>query len=124
VGLVAAGVPGPIPNTARNQANLWTTYEFDDDLELGAGMNYVGRRDAGADNATVPGSVIVAKVPAYVTFDAMIGYRLTDNFALQLNATNLTDEYYYANSYFTRPGENHTVPGAGRTVLLTANLSL
>ena len=124
VGLVAAGMPGPIPNTARNQANLWTTYEFDDDLKLGAGMNYVGRRDAGADNATVPGSVIVAKVPAYVTFDAMIGYRLTDNFALQLNATNLTDEYYYANSYFTRPGENHTVPGAGRTVLLTANLSL
>ena len=124
VGLVAAGVPGPIPNTARNQANLWTTYDFDDGLKVGAGMNYVGRRDAGTDNATVPGSVIVAKVPAYVTWDAMIGYRFTDTFGLQLNGYNLTDEYYFANSYFTRPGENHTVPGAGRTFLLTANVSL
>ena len=124
VGLVAAGVPGPIPNTARNQANLWTSYEFDDDLKVGTGLNYVGRRDAGTDNATVPGSVIVAKVPAYVTWDAMIGYRFTDTLALQFNGYNLTDEYYFANSYFTRPGENHTVPGAGRTFLLTANVSL
>jgi catecholate siderophore receptor len=124
VGLVAVGVPGPIPNTARNQANLWTTYEFDDDLKIGIGLNYVGRRDAGADNATAPGSVIVAKVPAYVTWDAMIGYQFTDTFGLQLNGYNLTDEYYFANSYFTRPGENHTVPGAGRTFLLTANVSL
>ena len=123
VGLVAAGVPGPIPNTARNQANLWSIYEFSDDLKIGAGMNYVGRRDAGTDNATVPGLVIVAKVPAYVTWDAMVGYKFTDTFGLQLNGYNLTDEYYFSNSYFTRPGENHTVPGAGRTFLLTANLS-
>lgn len=123
VGLVAAGVPGPIPNTARNQANLWSIYEFSDDLKIGAGLNYVGRRDAGTDNATVPGSVTVAKVPAYITWDAMVGYQFTDTFGLQLNGYNLTDEYYFSNSYFTRPGENHTVPGAGRTFLLTANLS-
>ncbi len=124
LGLIAVGVPGPIPNTARNQANLWTTYEFDDDLKIGTGLNYVGRRDAGTDNATISGSVIVAQLPAYITWDAMIGYQCTDTFALQLNGTNLTDEYYFANSYFTKPGENHSIPGAGRTFLLTANVSL
>jgi len=124
VGLVAPGVAGPIPNTARNQANLWTTYEFDDGVKLGTGVNYVGRRDAGTDSATTPGTVTVAKIPAYATWDAMIGWRITDAFALQLNAYNLTDAYYFANSYFTRPGENHIVPGAGRTVLLTLNASL
>jgi catecholate siderophore receptor len=122
VGLIAAGVPGPIPNTARDQGNLWTTYELDDDLTLGTGLNYVGRRDAGTDNLTIPGSVIVAKVPAYVTWDAMVEYKLNDQLELQLNGYNLTDAYYFANSYFTRPGENHTVPGAGRTLLLTLNI--
>ena len=122
VGLVAAGVPGPIPNTARNQGNLWTSYDFGDDFEIGTGLNYVGRRDAGTDNMTVPGSIIVAKVPAYITWDAMVEYKLNDRIELQLNGTNLTDAYYFANSYFTRPGENHTVPGAGRTVMLTLNI--
>ena len=28
-GLVAADTPGPIPNVAHNQANIWTEYTFD-----------------------------------------------------------------------------------------------
>ena len=47
--------------------------------------------------------------------------RITDH--ILEHGYNLTDEYYFANSYFTRPGENHTVPGAGRTLLLTATIS-
>ena len=54
----------------------------------------------------------------------MLAYPVTDNFKLQLNAYNLANTFYYATSYFTRPGENHTLPGAGRTFLLTAGLSL
>ena len=38
IGLVAAGIHGPIPNTAHNQANLWTTYDFDFGLKIGAGV--------------------------------------------------------------------------------------
>jgi catecholate siderophore receptor len=124
IGLVAPGLHGPIPNTSHNQANLWTVYDFQTDWRVGAGLNYVGRVDAGSDNATVPGQIVTAHVPAHVTFDAMVGWRLNDKFDLQLNGYNLADEYYYVNSYFTRPGENHTVPGAGRTVLLTLNASL
>lgn len=124
VGLAGAGVHGPIPNTAHNQANVWTTYDFDDGFKIGTGLNYVGMRRAGTDAATVPGTIQIPTVPGYVTWDAMIGYQVSDNLALQLNAYNITDEYYYANAYFTRPGENHTNPGPGRTILLTATASL
>ncbi len=124
VGLAGVGVHGPVPNTAHNQANIWTTYDFDDGLKLGTGLNYVGMRRAGTDNMTVPGSITVATVPGYVTWDAMVGYQINDTFAVQLNAYNLTDEYYFVNAYFTRPGENHTNPGPGRTLLLTATASL
>ncbi|HWA89115.1 MAG TPA: TonB-dependent siderophore receptor [Rhizomicrobium sp.] len=124
VGLAGPGVHGPVPNTAHDQANLWTTYQFTDEFEAGLGLNYVGRVDAGTDNATVPGSIVVAHVPSHVTLDGMLEYKLSDRFSIQLNGYNLTDEYYFVNSYFTRPGENHTVPAAGATGLLTLNASL
>ncbi|HEX4293163.1 MAG TPA: TonB-dependent receptor [Rhizomicrobium sp.] len=124
IGLVAVGVHGPIPNTAHNQANLWTTYDFDDGLKIGGGINYVGLRRAGTDNLIVPGQIITATVPGYVTYDMMVGYQINDTFALQLNGYNLMDKFYYVNSYYTRPNENHTVPAPGRTFLLTATASL
>jgi catecholate siderophore receptor len=124
VGLAGVGVKGPIPNTAHNQGNLWTTYDFDDGFKIGAGLNYVGERAAGTDNLTVPGSIVVAHAPGYTTFDAMVSYRVNDNLSFQLNGYNLTDKFYYAYSYFTRPGENHVVPGPGRTFLLTAAVGL
>jgi catecholate siderophore receptor len=124
IGLVKTGVKGPIPNTAHNQANIWTTYDFDNGWKIGAGINYIGERNAGIDNASVPGSVITAHAPGYTTLDAMIGWQVNDHLSLQLNGYNLTDKYYFATTYFTRPGENHAVPGPGRTVLLTANLGL
>jgi catecholate siderophore receptor len=124
VGLAGPGIKGPIPNTAKNQANLWTTYDFDSGWKIGAGLNFIGRREAGTDNATVPGSIIVPHVPGYTTLDAVVAYRVNDHFSLQLNGYNLTDKYYFMNSYFNRPNENHVVPGPGRTVLLTASVGL
>jgi catecholate siderophore receptor len=124
VGLVAAGVPGPIPNTAHNQANLWLNYDFTAGLQLGLGANYISTRFAGTDIQFNPGTVSVPTVPGYTTVDALVGYRINSNVTLQLNAFNLADKFYFINSYFTRPNENHTVPGPGRTFLLTARLSL
>ncbi len=51
-------------------------------------------------------------------------YKINDMFTAQINGYNLTDEYYFVNSYFTRPGENHTVPAPGATFLFTLNASL
>jgi catecholate siderophore receptor len=115
-GLAGAGVEGPVPNTAHNQANLWATYEFNEDIQIGTGVNYMGRRPADPYGMDI--------VPSYVTWDAMASYRFDDHVALQLNATNLTDTYYYLNSYYSSSIENHVLPGPGRTLMLTAILDL
>jgi hypothetical protein len=41
---------------------------------------------------------------------------------LWLTDTARAGNYYYANSYFSSQVENHVVPGAGRTGLLTVSL--
>ena len=124
IGLAGAGIEGPLPNTARHQANLWANYELSSGLQVGAGLNYIGERLAGTDSQVDPGTISIPSVPGYVTVDAAIAYRLNNHLTLQLNGFNLADRLYYMNSYFTRPNENHTVPGPGRTLLLTARVSL
>jgi catecholate siderophore receptor len=108
-------IGAPLLNTAPNQANLWLTYEFLEAWKLGAGANFLDRRAADVDNT--------AHVPGYVTYDAMISYRINKEISLQLNGYNLANKYYYANSYFSSPVENHVVPGAGRTGLLTVSFA-
>ena len=46
----------------------------------------------------------------------MARYPITEAVSLQLNAYNLTDEYYYDQIH-----PNHVVPGAGRTVLFSTH---
>jgi catecholate siderophore receptor len=108
-------VGAPLLNTAPNQANLWLTYEFLTSWKAGFGVNYLDRRAADIDNT--------AHVPGYVTYDAMLSYRINSKVAVQLNGYNLANKYYFANSYFSSPVENHVVPGAGRTALLTVSFA-
>ena len=124
VGLIAAGVPGPIPNVAHDQANLWTVYDFDSGWKLGGGVNWMGHREIAADAASFPGQIITASLSSYVTLDAMIAYPVTDRLSLVLNGYNLANTFYYTNAYDTTPQENHVMLGSGRTFLLTANYSL
>jgi catecholate siderophore receptor len=109
--LTASAVGKELPNTAHNQANLWALYEFTEEFKIGAGVNYLGRRAADASG--------VAYIPAYTTLDGMISYQLNSHIGLQLNATNLTDKYYFTNAYYSSLSENHVIPGAGRTILFT-----
>jgi len=111
----AASVGAPLLNVAPNQANLWLEYEFDRAIEVAGGANYLGRRAADVDDT--------AHVPSYVTFDAMASYQLNRHVRLQLNGYNLANKYYFTNSYFSSPLENHVVPGAGRSVLGTVSLT-
>jgi len=117
------GLIGPIPNTAHNQANVWSVYDFDNGFRAGLGANYVGSRAAGFDTETDPGKLIIAKVPEYITLDAMIGYKISDTIAVQLNGYNLADKKYYASAYYNSGDENHVVPGAGRSALLTVTIA-
>ena len=102
-----------LPNTARNAANLWTTYEIDDAWKIGTGINWLGHRFA--DMAGQVG------IPSYVVWNAMAGYQVTDEINVQVNVYNITNAYYYTNSYYSSALENHVVPGAGRTATLTAS---
>jgi outer membrane receptor protein involved in Fe transport len=43
---------------------------------------------------------------------------------LQLNGFNLFNENYFVNSYYTSAAENHVIPGAGRSVMLSVRLSM
>jgi catecholate siderophore receptor len=92
--------------------SAWTTYALPIGLTLGAGVQYtddvLGRRTADVQITT----------PDYWLVDAMAAYPLTDTVSLRLNATNLTDE-----DYVDRFGGGHYVPGAGRTMSLTANFN-
>ncbi len=104
-----------IPNAARNNANLWTVYEFDRDRwSIGTGVNYVGPRYADVDN--------IARVPGAAIWNAMVSYKITDRIRVQANLDNITDEYYYLGAYFSDPTENHVIPGPGRTLFVTTNL--
>jgi catecholate siderophore receptor len=108
-------VGAPLLNTAPNQANMWLVYEVQEAWKVGAGFNYLSRRAADVDNT--------AHVPGYVSFDAMASHRFNPHLSVQLNGYNLANRYYYANSYFSSPVENHVVPGAGRTGLLTVSFA-
>jgi catecholate siderophore receptor len=107
----AAPVGSPLPNTAKHSFSLFTEYRLTRRFELGGGGNYVSGRLA-------QNSAPLKAVPGYWVFDAMAKYDLSQKLSLQLNVNNLFDAYYYDAIH-----PWHVVPGAGRTALLTLNLS-
>jgi catecholate siderophore receptor len=107
----AATVGSPLANVPKHSATLWMEYRLPFGLEVGGGLNYVGRRIA---QNTAP----IEKAAGYVTFDAMAKYRLSEQIALQVNVYNLTDRYYYDQLH-----PFHVVPGAGRSVLVSTHFN-
>ena len=108
-----------IPNLARNAVNAWIEYHVTDPWEVGLGFNYLDRR---VGNIVTPGAA-AAVVPSYVVWSAMTSYRVNANLTLQANIINLFDALYYDSVYYTSASENHVIPGAGRTIKLTARAS-
>jgi catecholate siderophore receptor len=109
----------PIPNVAPNAANLWAEYRVTDPWEVALGANYLDRRAA---NTVAPG-IAANFVPSYVVWSAMTSYRVNARLSLQLNLINVFNAAYYDNVYYTSASENHAIPGAGRTLKLTARAS-
>ncbi len=107
-----------IPNVARNAANAWVEYDITDAWEVGLGVNYLDRR---VGNIVASGTA-PAVVPNYVVWSAMTSYRVNAKLTFQLNVINLFDKFYYDNIYYTSASENHVIPGAGRTVKVTARV--
>ncbi len=109
---VAAEVGAEVSNTPEHSFSLWTLHELPAGFQVGAGVQYVGARYNNNNELTRQ------RAGGYYTVDAMVGYKVNDNLSLRLNGYNLTDE-----KYIDRVGGGHFIPGAGRSVSLTASLS-
>ncbi len=98
-------------NTPDHSFSVWTTFQLPFNLELGGGAQYVGER---RNNNTTAARI----APDYVVFDATLAYNVNEHFSLRLNVYNIADE-----QYIDRVGGGHFIPGAGRSAVLTANLT-
>ena len=98
-----------LPNTPKNSASLWTTYQVTPKLTIGGGAFYVDDVYGSVANTTM--------VDSYFRYDAMAAYKLTKNVDLQLNVQNLTNETYYDKAFSTHFANQ----AAGRTALLSTN---
>jgi catecholate siderophore receptor len=96
-----------IQNTPRNSFNIWTTYLLPHRITLGGGPRFVGPRFGNNINTR--------QVDSYWLLDAMASFPMSRSLDLRLNLYNLTNEYY-----FDRLGGGHLIPGAGRSVLVSA----
>lgn len=102
-----------LANAPRDNASLWTSYDLGGNLaglSVGTGVHYVGARQATDSNTFT--------LESYIRLDANIAYVFggDDQWRIQLNAQNLTDEGYFESGGSFVP----TYPGAPRAV--TASL--
>jgi len=120
--------------------NLWTTYAATDKLSLSYGVQYMGHRRytdnkyvGGLNNnsSTVDGAqgrhpVYVKddeKAPSYWLHSVAARYRFNETLTVGVNVDNLFDTFYYSRVGASLDGfQLYGVPGAGRTVSLTADL--
>lgn len=120
-----AAAPNYIPNIANGKQlakvpkqsfSLWTTYAVTDQLTLGGGATYVGKRVASysRDTATNEGYA-GAVLPSSWRVDLMAAYQLAENTSLQLNVNNLFDKQIYGDSHVTQ----HVLTEPGRNFVLT-----
>ncbi|WP_082856354.1 TonB-dependent receptor [Marinomonas atlantica] len=107
----------PKANFAEKSLYAQAKYMVTPDFALGGAMTYSseiigGQPDAGASADSV------IKLPSYTVYDLFATYQVTENFDLQANIQNVTDEDYYTAVY--RGGDIIFI-GDARSVSLTAN---
>lgn len=95
-----------VQQVPKHAASIWTTYQVLPELLVGGGLTF---RDSVYLNAAN-----TAKVPANVSFDAMVAYQLTENLTLGVNGYNLTNRLNYDSLY-----TNRVIPAAGRTIIVS-----
>jgi catecholate siderophore receptor len=101
-----------LANVPQSTLRIWNVFDLPWEVELGAGVNYVGSRTASTTAPNDPVTGLLKEVPAYWTFDAMLSRPISTALSLQLNLYNLGNTTYYDQLH---PG--HIVVGAGRSAL-------
>ena len=87
----SGGEPREIPDT---QASLWTTYQVNDRFGWGLGFTYQGRSNINNNKSGL-------MLPDYTRVDFAVYYMISDEWNMQLNLENLTDEIYFPHSHST-----------------------
>ena len=87
----SGGEPREIPDT---QASLWATYQVNDRFGWGFGFTHQGESNISNNK---PGLVL----PDYTRVDFAAYYMITDEWSMQFNVENLTDELYFPHSHST-----------------------
>lgn len=106
--LLAGETVGSRPGlTPKHSGTVWTTYQIDGKWRVGGGINW--RSAMNPQQSTI-------MAPSYTTLDLMAEYAVARDFLLKFNFTNATDKLYADALY-----RGHYVPGAPRTVQLTAS---
>ena len=105
-----AAVGAALANAPEHSLSLWINYQFNERLDFGIGARHIS--DLLAQNTGNGKSV-----PSYQLLDGMGRYILSDTVSLKLNATNLTNEYY-----FDQLHPWHIVPGPGMTITFALNV--
>lgn len=114
------GTNGSIPgNVPMNTLNVWATYTPVKAWEIGGGAVYMSQRyvaDAGISSTLPQGNIDKVSVPGYVRWDSTVAYH-QQKYDIRLNLLNLTNKNYY--DALIQSDGGRSVPGIGRTVLLT-----
>jgi len=96
----------------KQQASLWTRYDFTPRLGAGAGIYRQSKSFTSISNAAV--------LPAFTRVDAAAFFKLTANIEAQINVENLLNSSYFSSAY----NDNNIMPGAPTTTRATVRVSL
>ncbi len=95
--------------TPEHSGTVWSTWQLTPKFRVGAGLNFRGKQKPTRSEFNVP---------SFVTGDLMAEYRFDfEQIVLKANLTNVTNRLYADQLY-----PAHYVPGAGRTLQVTASL--
>jgi catecholate siderophore receptor len=101
-----------LARTPRHSASLWATYAPQGGRwTLAFGPTYSAERFSSTN-------VNRNRVPGYIRWDSMLGFRMSETVSLRLNLQNLTDEDYYV-----EVGGGHAVPAPGRSFILSSDFT-
>ncbi|RPG51568.1 MAG: TonB-dependent siderophore receptor [Gammaproteobacteria bacterium TMED104] len=87
----SGGEPREIPDT---QASLWTTYQVNDRFGWGLGFTHQGKSNINNNKSGL-------MLPDYTRVDFAVYYMISNEWNMQFNLENLTDELYFPHSHST-----------------------
>lgn len=127
-GVITSAYEGYKGQRARNTPpvtfNIWSTYKLTDQWKLAFGLESKAERLGYNPSGSSPGSTFINgkfqpnTLPGYVRLDGMIAYE-EQKWAVKLNVKNLLNKVYYDAIY---DNGSFSVPGNGRTVIITTEL--